>query len=188
VLITNKNSNILQDIDNLQLFSRIVSEYCRSSDIKEITRQRFELILVFDEVISLGHRENINLGQIKTISSMESNDERIQAEIQKNKEREAKEESKRKAQMMDLKKAEARQNARRGIGSFFSNDMIGIPDTGGGGSSYDKYSSGGSMGSFNNTSSGGFGGNQGSSFPSQPVRQQPQQEQPVYAYVYLFLI
>lgn len=119
MLITNKNSNILQDIDNLQLFSRIVSEYCRSSDIKEITRQRFELILVFDEVISLGHRENINLGQIKTISSMESNDERIQAEIQKNKEREAKEESKRKAQMMDLKKAEARQNARRGIGSFF---------------------------------------------------------------------
>ena len=46
-------------------------------------RQRFELLLVFDEVISLGHRENINLGQIKTISAMESNDERIQAEIQK---------------------------------------------------------------------------------------------------------
>ena len=123
VLITNKNSNILQDIDTLQLFSRIVSEYCRSSDVKEITRQRFELILVFDEVISLGHRENINLGQIKTISSMESNDERIQAEIQKNKEREAKEESKRKAQMMDLKKAEARQNARRGGGSF---DLTGV--------------------------------------------------------------
>jgi coatomer subunit delta len=116
VLVTNKNSNILQDIDTLQLFSRIVSEYCKSTDHKEITRQRYELILVFDEVISLGYRENINLGQVKTISTMESNDERIQAEIQKNKEREAKEESKRRAQLMDLKKKEQMQAARKGYG------------------------------------------------------------------------
>ncbi|KAI8897697.1 hypothetical protein BC833DRAFT_592784 [Globomyces pollinis-pini] len=114
ILITNKNSNILQDIDTLHLFSRIVSEYCRSADEKEITKQRFELLMVFDEVISLGFRENVNLGQIKTISAMESNDERIQAEIQKQKEREAKEELKRRAQLMDLKKWEAAKNARKG--------------------------------------------------------------------------
>jgi hypothetical protein len=83
VLITNKNSNILQDIDTLHLFSRITSEYCRSLNEKEISKVKFELILVFDEVISLGYRENVNLGQIKTISTMESNDERIQAEIQR---------------------------------------------------------------------------------------------------------
>ncbi|KAJ3302735.1 Coatomer subunit delta [Kappamyces sp. JEL0829] len=140
VLITNKNSNILQDIDTLHLFSRIVSEYCKSSDVKEITRQRFELILVFDEVISLGHRENINLGQIKTISAMESNDERIQAEIQKNKEREAKEELKRRAQMMDLKKMEARQNARSST------------------SSYNKYGGGfDQSSSYNSSSNQGYG-------------------------------
>ncbi|KAJ2997937.1 hypothetical protein HDV02_005032 [Globomyces sp. JEL0801] len=105
---------VYQDIDTLHLFSRIVSEYCRSADEKEITKQRFELLMVFDEVISLGFRENVNLGQIKTISAMESNDERIQAEIQKQKEREAKEELKRRAQLMDLKKWEAAKNARKG--------------------------------------------------------------------------
>ncbi|KAJ3276265.1 Coatomer subunit delta [Terramyces sp. JEL0728] len=115
ILITNKNSNILQDIDTLHLFARVVSEYCRSTEEKEIVKQRFELILVFDEVISLGFRENINLGywiandsQIKTISAMESNDERIQAEIEKNKEIEAREEMKRRAQLMDLKKSDGK--------------------------------------------------------------------------------
>jgi hypothetical protein len=111
-LITNKNSNILQDIETIHLFSRVVSEYCRSTDEKEIAKQRFELILVFDEVISLGYKENVNLGQIKTISAMESNDERIEAEIQKNKEREAKEESKRRAQLMELKRQEAKISSR----------------------------------------------------------------------------
>ena len=67
--------------------------------------------------------------------------------------------------------------------------ILGISDTGG--SSYNKYSSEGSMGSYNNDSSGGFAKNRGASFPSsfqsQPVQQQSQQ-QPVHAYVAIFLI
>jgi coatomer subunit delta len=150
VLITNKNSNILQDIDTLQLYSRVVSEYCRTTDEREITSNRFELILVFDEVISLGYRENVNLGQIKTISTMESNDERIEAEIQKNKEREAKEESKRRAQMMEVKAKEARKQERAssGFGSsggFGSGNQSGGFKTSSGANNYGNgYSSGGS--------------------------------------------
>ena len=107
VLITNKNSNIVQDIETLNLFSRVLGEYLvKSTDVREIAAKKFELILVFDEIISLGYRENVNLGQIKTINTMESNDERLAAELQKQKEREAKEESKRRAQMMDLKRME----------------------------------------------------------------------------------
>ena len=105
VLITNKASNIVQDIETLNLFSRVLGEYLvKSTDVREIALKKFELILVFDEIISLGYRENVNLGQIKTINTMESNDERLAAELQKQKEREAKEESKRRAQMMDLKR------------------------------------------------------------------------------------
>lgn len=83
VLVTNKHSNIRQDIDTLQLFARVVAEYCRSSDEREIVKQSFDLLLIFDEIISMGYRENVNLGQIRTIATMESHDERIQAEIEK---------------------------------------------------------------------------------------------------------
>jgi hypothetical protein len=83
VLITNKQSNILQDIDTLHLFARSVSEYCRSMDEREVARSSFELINVFDEVVAMGYRENINLQQIRTIMEMDSHDERIQEEIER---------------------------------------------------------------------------------------------------------
>ncbi|KAI9343336.1 hypothetical protein DFJ73DRAFT_841956 [Zopfochytrium polystomum] len=130
VLITNKQSNILQDIDTLHLFARVVSEYCRSIDERE-------LIDVFDEVVSMGYRESINLAQIRTITEMDSHDERIQAEIEKNKEKEAKDELKRKTRMMEMQK---REMAKRGMSGF------------GGGSGFGSGSSG-SYGGFKQPSS-----------------------------------
>ncbi|KAJ3101304.1 hypothetical protein HDU96_010068 [Phlyctochytrium bullatum] len=101
VLITNKQSNILQDIDTLHLFARVVSEYCRSTDERDITKQSFELLNVFDEIVALGYRESVNLPQIRTITEMESHEERIQAEIEKNREKEAKDELNRKAKIVN---------------------------------------------------------------------------------------
>ena len=83
VLVTNKNSNILQDIETLSLFARLVPEYCRNNTEREISKMAFELLMIFDEVISLGYRENVDLAQIRTIIAMESHEERIQAEIEK---------------------------------------------------------------------------------------------------------
>lgn len=78
LLITNKASNILQDIDTLHLFARVVSDTCRSTDEKEILRNAFELLGAFDEVISLGYREHVNLMQIRNVLEMESHEEKIQ--------------------------------------------------------------------------------------------------------------
>ena len=61
ILITNKASNILQDIETLHLFARVVSDMCRSADQREILRNAFELLEAFDEIVSLGYREPLNL-------------------------------------------------------------------------------------------------------------------------------
>ncbi|KAF9947364.1 hypothetical protein BGZ65_008869 [Modicella reniformis] len=117
ILITNKQSNILQDIDTLQLVSRVVSSICRPTDPREIDRNAFELLSSFDEIISLGYRENVNLAQVASISEMESHEEKIQEMIEKNKEREAKEELKRRAKLLDLQRKEQKKQMG-GMGSY----------------------------------------------------------------------
>lgn len=83
VLITNKGSNILQDIETLHLFARVVSDICRSADEREILRNSFELLGAFDEIVSLGYREQVGLAQVKNILEMESHEEKIQEIIAK---------------------------------------------------------------------------------------------------------
>lgn len=78
LLITNKASNILQDIDTLHLFARVVSDLCRSAEEKEILKNAFELLGSFDEIVSLGYREKINLTQVRGVLEMESHEEKIQ--------------------------------------------------------------------------------------------------------------
>jgi hypothetical protein len=78
VLITNRQSNILQDIDSLHLFAQVVSTICKSLDEREILRHAFELLGAFDEIVTLGYRDNLTLSQIKTFLDMESHEERIQ--------------------------------------------------------------------------------------------------------------
>lgn len=78
VLITNRQSNILQDIDSLHLFAQVVTSICKSLEEREILRNAYELLSAFDELVTLGYRENLSLAQIKTFLEMESNEERIQ--------------------------------------------------------------------------------------------------------------
>ena len=78
LLITNKASNILQDIDTLHLFARVVSDLCKSVEEREIQRQSFELLGAFDEIVSLGYREHVNLMQVRSVLEMESHEEKIQ--------------------------------------------------------------------------------------------------------------
>lgn len=116
VLITNKQSNILQDIDSLHLFGQVVTSICRKPDEREILRYAFELLSAFDELVTMGYRENLSLSQIKTFLEMESHEERIQEIIARNKELEASEERKRKAKQLELQRKEAARSAAYGRG------------------------------------------------------------------------
>jgi hypothetical protein len=116
VLITNRQSNILQDIDSLHLFAQVVSSICKKLDEREISRNAFELLSAFDELVTLGYRENLSLSQIKTFLEMESHEERIQEIIARNKELEASEERKRKAKQLEMQRKEAARSAAYGRG------------------------------------------------------------------------
>ncbi|SNX82149.1 related to coatomer delta subunit (delta-coat protein) [Melanopsichium pennsylvanicum] len=117
ILITNKNSNILQDIDTLHLFARVTSDICRSLDESSVLRYSFELLGAFDEIISLGYRENVNLTQVRSILEMESHEEKIQEIIERNKEMEAKEELKRRAKQLEMQRRDAARRGQMGANS-----------------------------------------------------------------------
>ncbi|CAI7584667.1 unnamed protein product [Penicillium pancosmium] len=112
VLITNRQSNILQDIDSLHLFAQVTTSICKSLDEREILRNAFELLSAFDELVTQGYRENLSLSQIKTFLEMESHEERIQEIIERNKELEASEERKRKAKQLEMQRKEAARTGR----------------------------------------------------------------------------
>ncbi|KAI1717286.1 clathrin adaptor complex small chain domain-containing protein [Ditylenchus destructor] len=75
VLITTKASNILEDLETLRLFSRVIPEYCRNNEESEISDKAFDLIFAFDEVVVLGYRESVNLAQVRTFTDMDSHEE-----------------------------------------------------------------------------------------------------------------
>jgi hypothetical protein len=114
VLITNRQSNILQDIDSLHLFAQVVSSTCKSLDEREIVKNAYELLSAFDELVTLGYRENLTISQIKTFLDMESHEERIQEIIARNKELEATEERKRKAKQLEMQRKDAARSGRPG--------------------------------------------------------------------------
>ncbi|KAJ8482071.1 hypothetical protein ONZ45_g15075 [Pleurotus djamor] len=129
LLITNKASNILQDNETLHLFARVVSDLCRGSiDELEITRNALELLGAFDEIISYGYRENVNLMQVKSVLEMESHEEKIQEIIARNKEAEAKEELKRRAKQLEMQRREQQRRAAgssSGGGSYLGGGVTG---------------------------------------------------------------
>lgn len=81
LIITNRASNIVEDLDTLRLLSKVVPNVTGTAgNLTEdkVIDKAFDLIFAFDEVITTGgHRENINLQQIRTNMEMESHEEKL---------------------------------------------------------------------------------------------------------------
>jgi len=127
VLITTKNSNILEDLETLRLFSRVMPEYCKAMTEKEVLDNAFELVFAFDEVVALGYRESVNLAQIRTYTEMDSHEERVFYQIKKTQEEEAKKLARDKAKelaraKLDMAKMGKGMGATGMMGGISSND------------------------------------------------------------------
>merc|ERR1719160_460374 len=97
LLITNKSSNILEDLETLQVLAKVVQDSCQIQVNEELVlKHAFDIIFSFDEVISFGHRESVTLSQIKTYTEMDSHEEKLHQMIEQSKINEAKEAAKKK--------------------------------------------------------------------------------------------
>lgn len=99
LLITTRNSNIVEDLETLRLLGKILPEYSPRYgvvDEESVMESAFDIIYSFDEVLDWGGmRENIDLQQIATFTEMYSHEERLVKMLQESKMAEAKEERKR---------------------------------------------------------------------------------------------
>lgn len=78
VLITNKDSNIIEDLEVLRQLNQVVVHHCNQNiDEKLVLKKAFDLILSFDDVITLGYRESVQMSQLEAYLEMDSTDERI---------------------------------------------------------------------------------------------------------------
>ena len=117
LLVTNKQSNILEDLDILRLLSKVLPEYTQQqTDEEGISRHAFDLIFAFDEVISLGHKENVTMSQVKTFTEMESHEEKLHKMIIQSKINDTKDVMKRKAMEIDKVKVDRHGGGRGGGG------------------------------------------------------------------------
>lgn len=165
VLITTKTSNILEDLETLRLFVRVINEYTttsgkNTSDEQAILDNAFTLLFAFDEIVALGYRENVNMSQVRTFIEMDSHEERVFEAVRKTQERDAKQKMREKAKELSRLQRTQQVERLRGGGS-----------SGGGGSSYSGISSdnpygGGGGGS---SSSGSKFDNGGTSRISAPI-------------------
>jgi len=140
LLVTNRQSNILEDMDTLRLLGKVVPEYVVALDEEGVMDGAFELIFAFDEVISMGHKEHTNVQQVAVNLDMESHEERLHKMIIQSKIDETKDHMKRKAMEIDKVKMEQKmevaskmQDPRNSRSGRYGGDPYGDGGMGGGG-------------------------------------------------------
>lgn len=116
LLITTKASNILEDLETLRLFSRVIPEYCRNMEESEIADNAFNLIFAFDEIVALGYRESVNLAQIRTFVEMDSHEEKVYQAVRQTQEREAKNKMREKAKELQRQRMESNKKGVKNSG------------------------------------------------------------------------
>ncbi|CCF60081.1 hypothetical protein KAFR_0J00130 [Kazachstania africana CBS 2517] len=122
ILITNRQSNIVQDLSTLNLFSQTINAFLNNQfDQYEIYNKAFEILSSFDEIVSMGgYKEHLSLNQVNTYIAMESHEEKIQEIIERNKEIEATEERKRRAKEIARKEQERKNGMIYPSGNDFT--------------------------------------------------------------------
>ena len=106
VLVTSKNSNIVEDLATLRLMGQLIPEYCQTIDEEHLATKTFEVLFAFDEVIVGGNRENNSMEQVLTYLEMQSHEEEVAKEEKKLQMELAKKEARKRAHEISAKRRE----------------------------------------------------------------------------------
>eukprot|EP00761_Pharyngomonas_kirbyi_P012542 gb/GECH01012569.1/.p1 GENE.gb/GECH01012569.1/~~gb/GECH01012569.1/.p1 ORF type:complete len:515 (+),score=148.51 gb/GECH01012569.1/:1-1545(+) len=128
ILITTRTSNMIEDIDTLGLLHSILSHFNPSLTEEGVTDNAYDILFAFDEAISMGYRENVKLDQILTFLEMDSNTEKMEKMLEKERMANAKKQMEQAAQKLSQLKAEGKTSFRGGISSQDQMSSSGIVD------------------------------------------------------------
>lgn len=116
VLVTNKGSNILEDLETLRLLGKVIAEFVMPMEEDVVSEVAFDLIFAFDEVVtSGGFKENVTSAQVRQNTEMESHEEKLHKMIIQSKINETKDIMKKKAMEIERSKLEAARTGGRGF-------------------------------------------------------------------------
>uniref|UniRef100_M4BDM8 Coatomer subunit delta n=1 Tax=Hyaloperonospora arabidopsidis (strain Emoy2) TaxID=559515 RepID=M4BDM8_HYAAE len=117
IIITNKTSNIVEDLHTIQLLAKLVPDICAPLSEASIRDKQFELVFGFDELITAGgHSENINVQQVRINMEMESHEEKLHNMILDSKRAAAKDDMKRHTARIKEEQRERARLERAGMG------------------------------------------------------------------------
>jgi len=121
LVITNRASNIVEDLETLRLLSKVIPDIAgATSNLSEdrVVEKAYDLIFAFDEVITCGgYREPVTIQQIRTNMEMESHEEKLHLMIKTSKEESARDQAKEAAKtIMDRKRMEGIGGGGGGMG------------------------------------------------------------------------
>ena len=118
VLITTKDSNIIEDMEVLKLTYRLISDICIGKiSESSIVYNAFDIALGLDDIISLGMYDGVNMFQLKQYLTMDSAEEKEFKRLQKEREIAAAEQLK-----ISMREIEKNRMLNKGV---FGSDSVG---------------------------------------------------------------
>lgn len=123
VLITNKTSNIIEDLETIRLLQKVIVDVC-SHGISEssVIKHAFDILLAFDDIIAFGYRESVTVNQVQTYLAMESSEEKLHNMLLKAKQNEAAEAAKKHQREIMKKLKEGGVGGGKFSGTSFSSE------------------------------------------------------------------
>ena len=120
ILITTKSSNIIEDTEILKLIYRLIQDSCGQINSESIVKNAFEIMLGIDDIVTLGFRNSVTLGQIKQYLQMESIEEQEFKRKKREQEEKVKKELAEKGREFDKQRREKKFNSEAISSSSFN--------------------------------------------------------------------